>query len=57
MKSRKGYQAVDSSGFTWLGDCPRWAAEARAAGMVVRPIRIYGPRRWPCEPCEHRLTY
>ncbi|WP_157879924.1 hypothetical protein [Streptomyces natalensis] len=57
MKSRKGYQLVDADGFTWLGDCPQWAAEARAAGMVVRPIRIYGPRRWPCSACEYRIRH
>ncbi|MFG2137077.1 hypothetical protein [Streptomyces sp. NPDC048650] len=57
MKSRKGYQAIDADGFTWLGDCSQWADQARAAGLTVRPIRIYGTRRWQCSACEHRQPH
>ncbi len=57
MKARKGYRTVDSSGVTWDGDCPAWAAAVRKAGQTITPIRIYGTGRWPCGACEHGLRH
>lgn len=55
MKMRKGWNVIWPDGTVWFGDCPVWMERSRKAGWKIVPIRILGPRRWPCnEPsCHH----
>lgn len=50
MKLRKGYRVTDSQGFTWYGDCPKWAREWREAGAQVESARIMAGT-WQCSGC------
>jgi len=57
MKARKGWKAIDSTGTSGFGDCPKWAEVCRRGGMTVVPVRIYGKGAWPCGSCLYGLVH
>lgn len=56
MKRRMVFAFTDKDGFTWLGDCPRWAAKARKTGRYVESrVAVYGKGQWRCG-CQDGLS-
>lgn len=54
MKRRKLFTFTDKDGFTWRGDCPRWAAACRATGRYTESrMIVLGPKPWPCDHIDH----
>jgi hypothetical protein len=58
MKMRKGWFITDRTGFAWKWDCPKAAAEAKAMGLKVTPIRILSSGgRWNCTACDLNMKH
>lgn len=55
MKRRKLFTFTDKDGFTWRGDCPRWAAATRATGRYVeaRLVVLSSTKHEPCSHIDH----